>query len=99
MTWTFQSDVLTSASFSPGVTTSFTVASANGNRKMLSIFNSTDQNFYVKLGAPSASLTDFTVRMGQNMLYELPVPCWNGAVQGIWEASSSIGVVTLFEMS
>lgn len=99
MAWTFQSDVLTSASFQPGLTTSFVIASANINRKMLSIYNSTTTPLYVKLGPPSASINDFTVRMGVNTLYELPAPVWIGAIQAVFEASASSGRVTVFEQS
>lgn len=91
MAWAFQSDVVATASFSAtgsSFTASFTVVGSNGGRKGLSIYNNSDQVFYVKCG-PNASATDFLIRMPSSSFFEFQTPVYTGLISGVYAAAGS----------
>lgn len=71
--------------------TSTTLLAANADRRGASVFNTSVEDLYIKLGT-TASLTDFTVKLVENAYYELPVGplgCYTGRIDGIWAANGS----------
>lgn len=64
-----------------------TLLAANANRKALIIFNDSGRNIYIKFGT-AASATDFTIRMADNSVYELPLPIYTGILTVITAAGS-----------
>lgn len=74
-----------------GLTSSATVVTlqaANDSRKQWSCYNKADKTLYIKWGS-AASLTDFTVAVPPNALYELPLPVYLGILTGIWDSGPS----------
>lgn len=61
------------------------LATANPNRRGLTIYNDSNRTLYVKLGA-NASLISWTTKLFQDDLYELPSPVYVGDVTCIWAA-------------
>ena len=75
-------------------TTVATLASSNSSRKGLVIFNDTGQILYVKFGT-GATTTDFTVKIPDQAVYELPFQgLYTGAVTGILSTGSGEAYVT-----
>lgn len=72
------------------------LAAANGKRRGLLIFNNTDKDLYVKLGA-TVSLTDYTVVFGSKIVYEVPRDYYTGNVAGL-SAAGATGKVSVTEI-
>jgi hypothetical protein len=64
-----------------GSAASVTLLAANVNRLGATLYNDSNQNFFVKLGA-TASNTSFTVRMSSQTYYEVPFG-FTGQIDGI----------------
>lgn len=79
---------------SSGTTISLLVA--NTNRRDATFYNDSTQILYLKLGA-TASTTSYTVQMAAGSYYEVPQPCYTGAIDGIW--ASANGSVRITEIS
>lgn len=77
--------VVTSASFS---TSTVLLAAANNTRRVLTVYNDSNRNLYLKNG-PSASLGDWNVRLPPNAYFEEPQPIWQGEVTCVWAAGGS----------
>ena len=73
--------------------TSKELAASNASRRVLTIFNDSGVVCYVKLGI-GASSTSFTVKMVDQSYYEMPQPCYTGAVEALWAS----GVVRVTEL-
>lgn len=72
-----------------GYSTSTSVmAASNTDRRVLTIYNDSNRNLFLKLG-PGASLIDWTVKMPPNAYYEVPQPCYTGNITGIWAAGGA----------
>jgi hypothetical protein len=60
---------------------------------MASIFNDSTATLYVLLSDATVSSTNYTVALGQNVLYELPLhqnnTVYAGRIVGIWTAAGS----------
>lgn len=86
-----QADTARTASFDSATaafTASFNLATAEAQRRMLSVFNDSTVALYLKCG-PSASSGDFTVKISSGQLYELPRPVWNGLVTAVFSATGT----------
>ena len=70
--------------------TSATLAASNAARKMVWIYNDSDQPLYVKFGA-TATVSDFTqlVIPGATMIVAGGATGYTGLIDGIWSANSS----------
>ena len=64
------------------------IIASNAGRVGLMVFNTDANNLYLKYGA-TASTTSFTVIIGTNVLWEMPLPVYTGAIDGIWAADGS----------
>ncbi len=70
---------------------------SNANRIGASIFNDdTAASLYIKMGT-AASTTSFTVKVGPGGFYELPQPCYTGAIYAI--ASAATGSARITELT
>ena len=71
-------------------TTNVTLLNSNSQRKMALITNDGTGKaiLYIKLGA-TASLTSFTIQVPALSIFELPLPCYTGQIDGIWDISAS----------
>lgn len=83
-----RSSLATSAHTAVGASvTSVSLLAANSNRESATFYNDSASAYcYLKLGA-TASTTSFTYKMAPGAYYELPMPVWAGAVDGIWDAA------------
>jgi len=75
---------------------SVTLLSANDNRKGASFYNDSSSFLYLKMGT-SASNTSFTIKMGANSYYEMPLPVYTGIITGAWV--SNVGSVSVTELT
>jgi len=67
--------------------TSVSLLASNTSRKFATIYNDSTQILYVKFGA-TASATSYTLQMPPASYYELPQPCYTGAIDGIWASAN-----------
>jgi hypothetical protein len=72
---------------------SVSLLASNAARRMAVIYNDSAAVLYVKFGA-TASLTSFTVAIPPYGYFEMPVPAYTGALDGIWSAASGAARVT-----
>lgn len=82
------STVLSSLTSITGTAASVIVAATDGTRKGVLIVNDTIQAFFLKYGL-TASTTSYSVRMPSLSYWEMPVPVWQGRMDGIWDASNT----------
>lgn len=81
----------------PGVTfvaaslANTTLLAGNINRRNATFFNTGSGNLYLKIGT-AAALNSFTVRLQPGGYYELPVPIWDGSIDGFWDDAAAGGV-------
>lgn len=80
------SNVTSSASSTP-------VLAANATRKGALFYNDSTANLFLKFGA-TASATSYTVKLTPASLFELPLPCYTGALDGIWASANGACRVT-----
>jgi hypothetical protein len=73
--------------------TSVTLKAANAGRRGLIIFNDSTQVLYAKYGA-SASATSFTVKIAAGGYWEMPLPIFQGVVDGLWASADGNARVT-----
>jgi hypothetical protein len=78
-----------------GSAVNVTLLAANVNRLGATLYNDSNQNFYVKLGA-TASATSFTVRLSPQSYYEVPFG-YTGIIDGI--QASANGNMRITELS
>ena len=91
---TSTSSIITSAT---AAITSTTVLPANTNRKAAYFYNDSTAILYLAFAA-TASITAYTVQIGINGYYEMPVPTlYTGLITGIW--STANGAVRITELS
>lgn len=76
--------------------TSVQLLAENTSRLGSTIYNDSLANLYVLLGVGTASNTTYTVLMVPGAYYETPYN-YNGAIQGIWDSSTS-GAARLTEL-
>jgi hypothetical protein len=89
--------VSTSSVTSVTVTASTTnLLSSTSGTKSCILYNDSGRNLYVKFGA-TASTTSFTIRMGDNTVYELPMPIYTGQIDAI--ASAGSGPMRITELT
>lgn len=70
-----------------------TIAPTDATRRTLSIYNDSTGTLYLALGA-SATLTDFTTKLFQDEVYEVPETNAQIIVTGIWSAGAGAARVT-----
>lgn len=68
--------------------TSTTLVAANTARLGLILYNDSTVACYVKYGS-AASATSFTVFMGPQAYWEMPIPIYTGLVAGLWTSDAS----------
>lgn len=73
--------------------TTVSLFASNASRRGAAIFNESTTILYVKFGA-TASLTSYTVQVGAGGYYEIPQPCYSGAIDGIWAAANGSARLT-----
>lgn len=72
----------------PQTTVSTELLAPNLNRKGLSVFNFSNKVLYLKLG-PSASTSDWSIRMAPGATLERAYPTYAGQITGTWAAAGS----------
>lgn len=77
-----QAATVTPITASATVVTLFSAAGTSRGRRL--VFNDASTALYIKFG-PTASLTDFTVKVAIGGYYEMPLPTYAGQVTGIWD--------------
>ena len=70
-----------------GSTSNVTLLASNANRLGASIYNDTNKDLYLKLGA-TASTSSFTVVVPRRGLYEVPFG-YPGIIDGLWASGVS----------
>lgn len=91
---THQIAVVTSVAFS---NSNVTLLASNAARRMAMFYNDVDKAAYLKLGA-TASTSSFTVKMLPGAYYELPLPCYTGIIDALWDVSGT-GSMRITELS
>lgn len=76
--------------------TNQTALLANPDRKGAIIYRAGTGICYLKLGT-TASITDYTIQMTNNTVYELPFPCYTGRIDVIF--SSNNGTIKITEIT
>jgi len=76
---------------------SVSLLASNTSRLGATFYNDSTTTLYLKLGT-TASTTSYTVQLPPNGYYELPMPVYTGAIDGIWSADAS-GAVRITELS
>lgn len=76
-----------------GSATSVSLFASNSSARQRIIYNDSTAILYVKFGA-TASTTSFTVKMPADSVYEFPLPCYTGAVDGIWASATGAARTT-----
>lgn len=76
---------------------SLQLLTSTAGRKGAYFYNDTDKKCYLKLGT-TASATSFTVLIAPAGFYELPIPCYTGRIDGIWEAGPT-GDIRITELT
>jgi len=76
--------------------TSVSLLVANSSRKAAYFFNDSPQALYLKFGT-TASNTSYTLQIPAFTLYEMPLPVYTGAIDGIW--ISAVGTVRITELT
>lgn len=79
-----------------GNASNVTLLASNASRRGAMFFNESTAVLYLKLGA-TATTSDYTVQLGPNEYYEVPVPVYTGRIDGIWSAAN--GNVRITELS
>lgn len=67
---------------------STSLLASTAGRLGATIFNDSTSSLYVKYGA-TASATSFTVKLDPGAYWEMPMPIYTGAIDGIWSADAS----------
>jgi hypothetical protein len=70
-----------------------TLLAANTSRLGALIYNDGKKKLHIKLGA-GATLTDFTVQLDRDDVYELPFPVYTGIITGIWDVADGDARIT-----
>lgn len=70
-----------------------TLKAANASRRGLIIFNDSSAVLYIKFGA-TASSSSFTVKVAAGGYWEMPLPIYQGIVDGIWASANGNARVT-----
>lgn len=69
-----------------------TILASNASRLGATIYNDSNQELYLKLGA-TASTTSFTVKMNKDDYYEIPFG-YTGVIHGIWTSANGFARIT-----
>jgi hypothetical protein len=72
---------------------SVSLLAANTARRGVIIFNDSNQSLYVKYGA-TASTTSFTYLMTPKSTWEMILPIFQGAIDGIWASANGSARIT-----
>ena len=75
---------------------SVTILASNSSRTGASIFNDSSAALYLLIGTGTASSVNYTVRVVQYALYEIPYG-YKGAVNGIWATDPGVGAARITE--
>ncbi len=75
---------------------SVSLLASTAGRKGAVFFNDSSKILYLKFGA-TASLTSYTVQIPALSYFELPLPIYTGAIDGIWAAAN--GAVRITELT
>lgn len=78
--------------------TSVSILASNTLRVGASIFNDSSAALYLLLGSGTASSSNYTVRVVQYALYELPYG-YKGEVNGIWATDPGVGAARITEFT
>ncbi len=73
--------------------TTVSLLASNTSRKGAIIFNDSTAVLYLKFGT-TASLTSYTVQIPSNGYFELPLPVFMGAMDGIWASANGAARIT-----
>jgi hypothetical protein len=76
-----------------GSLTTGVLKAANTSRLGLTVFNDSTANLYLAFAA-SATTSAYTVKIGAGGYWEMPRPCYTGAVSGIWDVANGNARVT-----
>lgn len=63
-----------------------TVLASNASRRQAVLYNDCDKAVYVKFGSTATS-TSFSYRLLPAQTLEIPLPCYTGIIDAIWDAS------------
>lgn len=77
-------------------TSSFTILTANSNRKAFILTNASTETCYIAFAA-TATTSAYTIALAGGAGYEAPFPCYTGTITGI--ASVASGQIQATEMS
>lgn len=72
---------------------STTLLVPNASRKTTILWNDSTATVNIKFG-PSASMVDFTWRIGPQSGYEIPMPVFVGEISAIWDAANGAMQIT-----
>lgn len=67
---------------------STSILASNTDRRGVMIHNDSTSILYIKFGS-TASTTSFTVKIPAGLGWEMPLPIYTGAIDGIWSADAS----------
>jgi hypothetical protein len=73
--------------------TTVSLLASNTARKMATFYNDSTAILYLKLGA-TASTSSYTLQIAAGGYYELPFPCYTGAIDGIWASANGNARIT-----
>ena len=71
------------------------LVAADDNRRFASVYNDSTATLYLCLGATAASLSNFSVRVPPETLYEVPSAVSGVEMRGIWDAVDGSAIVTV----
>jgi hypothetical protein len=73
--------------------TSVQLVASNTDRRALDIYNDSTQILYIAFAA-TASTSAYTLHLGSQAFYEMPVPVYTGIVSGIWASANGNARIT-----
>lgn len=76
---------------------STSLLASTAGRLGVTVFNDSTSTLYLKYGT-TASATSFTVKIPPGAYWEMPLPIYTGAIDGIWSADAS-GAARITELT
>jgi hypothetical protein len=73
--------------------TSVLLLASNAVRKTALFFNNSEKDLYIKYGSASTT-SNFTVKLLPGAYFEMPYPCYTGAIYGVWNTKNGNAMVT-----
>lgn len=77
-----------------GSASDVTILAANTSRKGATISNDSSAILYLLLGSGTSSTTNYSVKLFQDDVFELPAPVYTGIIKGIWASATGSARVT-----